>query len=92
MQELDIQKLVGGLVVIIVLVKCLKKLIRAPRPRMFPGSTFGMPSTRAASMFFIVTFLILINRRLSTKTITFLLCAAIFCCVLKYYLQVVGLH
>ena len=86
MKERDIQKLVGGLVFIIFFVKCLKKIIRSPRPQMFANSTFGMPSTRAASIFFMVTFLILVNQ-LSNKTIIFLFGAAIFCCILKYFLQ-----
>jgi len=86
MKEVDIQKFVGGLVFIIVLVKVLKKLIRAPRPYMGKDSTFGMPSTRAASLFYIVTFLILVNN-ISQKTIIFLVAAAVLCCVIKYVMQ-----
>ena len=74
------------MVLIILFVKCLKKIIRAPRPQMFANSTFGMPSTRAASIFYMVTFLILVNR-LSEKTIFFLIMGAIFCCSLKYFLK-----
>ena len=86
MKEYDIQKLVGGIVFIIILVKCFKKIIREPRPYMPRGSTFGMPSTRAATLFFIVVFLILVNK-LSNQTIVYLLLAALFACSLKYFMQ-----
>ena len=86
MKEVDIQKFVGGLVFIIILVKCLKKLIRAPRPYMEKDSTFGMPSTRAASLFFIITFLILVNK-VSQRTIVFLIGCAVICCVVKYVMK-----
>ena len=86
MKEDKIQNLIIGLVVIIIIVKCLKRIIREPRPIMRKDSTFGMPSTRAASIFFMVVYLILVNK-LSRTTYMIFIFAILFCCGLKYCLK-----
>ena len=86
MKEDKIQNLIIGLVVIIILVKCLKRIIREPRPIMKKDSTFGMPSTRAASIFFLVVYLILVNK-LSNTTYVIFIFAILFCCGMKYLLE-----
>lgn len=80
------QKFILGLGFVMILVKILKKFFKAPRPNMTDGSTYGLPSTRAASLFYIVIFLIL-NNKLSKKTIITLFVTIIVCCLIKYYMK-----
>jgi len=86
MKEHQVQKLVFGLVIIIFLVKILKRLLRIPRPIIKAQSTFGMPSTRAASLFFIAVYLMLTNK-LSKTTKILLIVAVILSCSMKYFLK-----
>jgi len=86
MKEYDVQKFILGLVFIILSVKILKRTLRLPRPFMDKDSTFGMPSTRAASLFFIMIFLLLVHK-LTTKTITLLIGGVALCCAIKYFMK-----
>ena len=83
MNDLQTRYLGVGLLIVIIAVKILKNAIRQPRPQMFKGSTWGMPSSRAACLFFIFTYLILINN-LSETTQHVLIGCALLGCLLKY--------
>lgn len=86
MKEYEIQKLVVGLVSVMLLVKILKRILRHPRPSMTDNSTYGMPSTRSASLFFMMVFLLLVHE-LSTKTIALMIGGVVFCCTIKYIMK-----
>lgn len=86
MNDKQVKKFIIGLGIVIILVKILKKFFKAPRPNMIDGSTYGLPSTRAASLFYIVIFLIL-NNKLSKKTIIMMFVTIIVCCLIKYYMK-----
>jgi len=86
MKEHQVQKLVFGVVFIIFVVKILKRILKIPRPIMKSSSTFGMPSTRAASLFFIAVYLILTNK-LSNTTKILLITAVSLSCSMKYFLK-----
>ena len=47
-------------------------------------STYGMPSTRAASLFFIIVYIYLTNRELNKNTIFILILCVIIACGLKF--------
>ena len=49
-------------------------------------STFGMPSTRAASLFYIMIFLLLVHK-LTAKTVALLVAGVAFCCAIKYFIE-----
>ena len=55
----DIQGFIVGLGLVIIVVKILKRTLKMPRPVMEELSTYGMPSTRAASLMFIISYIIL---------------------------------
>lgn len=86
MKDADIQKFAVGLGAMFLLVKILKRYFKMPRPMMRKGSTFGMPSTRAATIFFIVALLILCNK-VSTTTILMLVAMALIACSIKYIMK-----
>ena len=86
MKEFDIQKFAIGLGLIFLMVKILKRYLKIHRPIMLKNSTFGMPSTRAATIFFIVVFLILSNN-VSIVTILLLLAVALVACGIKYVMK-----
>jgi membrane-associated phospholipid phosphatase len=83
MNDFETRKFGVGLILVIILVKILKNTIKQPRPVMLKGSTWGMPSSRAACLFFIFTFLILMDN-LSQTTKYILLGCALLGCTLKY--------
>ena len=87
MNNKQIQTFMIGLAMVIVIVKILKKVIRMHRPIMNAKKTFGMPSTRAASLSFIMLFIILNNQRISKKTLTISILVILFCCSLKYFMK-----
>ena len=68
------------------MVKILKRYLKIPRPIIQKNATFGMPSTRAATIFFIIVFLILANK-VSIITILMLLSVALVACGIKYVLK-----
>ena len=86
MNNFELQKFVLGITLNIIVVKILKRFIRMPRPIMRKNSTFGMPSTRAATLTFIIVYLILVNKP-SKKTIIMMVCAVLFLCSLKYIMK-----
>lgn len=87
MNDEKITKFIIGLLFIQVCVKILKRIIKQNRPIQPKNSDYGMPSTRAASMFFIAVYLILVNPRLENKTKYLLMIFAISSSYMKYHLQ-----
>ena len=57
-----------------------------PRPDVNTSRTFGMPSTRAATLFFIMIFL-LSQYKSSLQTKLIFLSIVLFCCFLKWYMK-----
>ena len=86
MKDSEIQTFAIGLGSIFLLVKILKRYFKIPRPIMHKGSTFGMPSTRASTIFFIVTFFMLCNT-MSVTTILMLVAVALIACSIKYIMK-----
>ena len=78
---------VMGMLAVILVIKLLKRIIKAPRPRMFKGSTFGMPSTRAGISFFVVVYLMLLNKSISINTMMILFVLSLIPCALKYIME-----
>ena len=87
MNNIQLQKFAIGLALVIICVKILKKILRHPRPIMTDRDTYGMPSTRAASLFFIIIYLLLNHKNVSKTTIIILFTTAIFCCGIKYFMK-----
>ena len=83
MNDFETCKFGVGLIFVIILVKILKNTIKQPRPVMLKGSTWGMPSSRAACLFFTFTFLILMGG-LSQTMKYILLGYALLGCAFKY--------
>lgn len=71
MNNNTIQFFIVGLICIQILVTQLKKILRQKRPTGSKSASYGMPSKRAGRAFYIVTFLLLLNRSptLLTKVI-----------------------
>lgn len=86
MNDYQIKKFIIGIAIVILLVKILKKYLKQPRPNEIPDKTYGMPSTRAATLFFIITYLIL-NNKLKNNTKIILFLTVLFCCSLKYFMK-----
>jgi len=66
MKDDNIIRLVVGILLTQVTVKILKRLIMEPRPQ--GGGTYGMPSSRAGVITFIIIYLIM-NNNLKQRTI-----------------------
>jgi len=75
-----------GILFVQLFVKGLKKIFRQARPTNVLD-TYGMPSSRAAIVFFIVTYLALRIRHLKRNTFILLLLVALASCALKYYMR-----
>ena len=75
-------KLFLGLIFLQILVKFLKKLFKESRP--IKSNTYGLPSTKAATLVFIATYLILTNK-LKDSTVILLLVALLLPLFMKYY-------
>jgi len=86
MKDYDIQKFAIGIGLIFLIVKILKQYLKIPRPVMKSDLTYGMPSTRAATLFFIIMFLILTND-VSIITMLMLLTVALVACCIKYIMK-----
>ena len=80
----EVLKFFGGLVSLQFIVKLGKQLIKEDRP--IKSLTYGMPSTRAAFMCFIVSYLILTNK-LRRETITILIGALIISLYAKFHMK-----
>lgn len=75
-------KLFLGLIFLQILVKFLKKLFKESRP--IKSNTYGLPSTKAATLVFIATYLILTNK-LRDSTIVIIVIALLLPLFMKYY-------
>jgi acid phosphatase family membrane protein YuiD len=75
-------KLFLGLIFLQILVKFLKKLFKESRP--IKSNTYGLPSTKAATLVFIATYLILTNK-LTDSTVVILVLALLVPIYMKYY-------
>lgn len=75
-------KLFLGLIFLQILVKFLKKLFKESRP--IKSNTYGLPSTKAATLVFIATYLVLTNK-LRDSTVVILLTTLLIPIFMKYY-------
>ena len=75
-------KLFLGLIFLQILVKFLKKLFKESRP--IKSNTYGLPSTKAATLVFIATYLVLTNK-LKDSTVVILLTTLLIPIFMKYY-------
>ena len=80
----DVLKFFGGLISLQFIIKICKQLIKEDRP--IKSNTYGMPSSRSAFMFFIVSYLILTNK-LKNTTIFILLGGALISIYAKFYME-----
>ena len=72
MKDKNIIIFYGGLILLQYLVKFLKKIIKEDRP--IKSKTYGMPSTKSATLFYIMTYLMIMNNiEKRTKIILFIL-------------------
>ena len=85
--DTEIRGFIIGLIFIIFIVKIIKRILKIPRPIMNELSTYGMPSTRSASLFFIITYIYLTNKNLKMNTILILILCVIIACSLKFILK-----
>ena len=83
MNDLQTRNFSIGILVVIIVVRILKNVIKQPRPIMTKGATWGMPSSRAATLFFICAYLILVDN-LSKTTQRVLIGCALLGCIMKY--------
>ena len=74
-------KLFLGLIFLQIMVKFLKKLFKESRP--IKSNTYGLPSTKAATLVFIATYLILTNKLKDSTVI--LLTTLLLPLFMKYY-------
>ena len=75
-------KLFLGLIFLQILVKFLKKLFKESRP--IKSNTYGLPSTKAATLVFIATYLVLTNK-LRDFTVVIIVTALLLPLFMKYY-------
>ena len=75
-------KLFLGLIFLQVLVKFLKKLFKESSP--IKSKTYGLPSTKAATLVFIATYLVLTNK-LRDSTVVIIVIALLLPLFMKYY-------
>ena len=83
MNDKDAIKLLVGIFLSFVIAKVLKRIIKQGRP--IKGKTYGMPSSRATLMTFIVVFLLSYNFKDKTKFIIIVL--GLLTLFMKYYLK-----
>ena len=80
----DVLKFFIGLVSLQFIIKMLKQTIKQNRP--VKTKTYGMPSSRSAFMFYIITFFIITNK-LKQETIVLLLGGALVSVYAKYHMR-----
>jgi acid phosphatase family membrane protein YuiD len=80
----EVLKFFIGLVTLQFIIKLFKNLIKEDRP--IKSNTYGMPSSRSAFMFFIVSYLIFTNR-LKNTTIFILIIGALLSVYVKFYMK-----
>ena len=84
MKENQIILLLGGILFSQIISKILKKFIKQSRP--IKTKTYGMPSSRATILSFIVFYLILTNK-LSNKSNFIIILIGLISLLMKYYLK-----
>jgi len=84
MKENKIILLLGGILFSQIISKILKKFIKQSRP--IKTKTYGMPSSRATILSFIVFYLILTNK-LSNKSNFIIILIGLISLLMKYYLK-----
>jgi len=84
MKENQIILLLGGILFSQIISKILKKIIKQSRP--IKTKTYGMPSSRATILSFIVFYLILTNK-LSNKSNFIIILIGLISLFMKYYLK-----
>lgn len=73
MKDKNIIIFYGGLILLQYIVKFLKKTIKQDRP--IKKKTYGMPSTKSATLFYIMTYLMIMNNlQQKTRVILFIFC------------------
>ena len=87
MKDVDIKRFIFGLIFVLVIVKILKRIIKQKRPKQERYLDYGMPSSRAAFVSFIATYLILITKNLSDISKLLLIFFVFISCYMKYYLE-----
>ena len=87
MDDKNIIKLGLGIIIVQAIVKLLKKIIRQPRPNGSTLKTYGMPSSRTAIVFFVVTYLIFSLKRKTTNKIIILLSVGLLSAFLKFIMK-----
>lgn len=84
MNDINSIKLIGGILITQIIVKILKKYFKIQRP--IKTKTYGFPSSRAAVITFIVSFIILTNK-LQQKTKIIIISIAAISIILKMFLK-----
>lgn len=90
MDDKNIIKLGVGIIIIQLLVKIIKKIVRQPRPKNPLGNklkTFGMPSSRSAIVFFVITYLILSLKNKTISKIAILLSVGFLSAFIKFIMK-----
>ena len=82
MKDEDVQKFIIGLTIVILITRFLKNILKISRPKK--SSTYGMPSSKSSTLFYIIVFLLLFNK-LSKETILIMIASILICCGIKYY-------
>lgn len=75
MKDKNIIIFYGGLILLQYLVKFLKKIIKGDRP--IKSKTYGMPSTKSATLFYIMTYLMIMNNIEKRTKITLFILAIV---------------
>ena len=84
MNDKHILKFFIGLITLQLIVKVIKNIIKDKRP--ISKRTYGMPSTRSAFIFYIITYF-MINFKLYNATKLLLLLGALISVYAKYYMR-----
>lgn len=86
MESWEATGIVIGVFLCILIVKLLKRSLKQPRPEI--GSTYGMPSTRATLLYFVLIFCVLsAGDSMSSCTIGLLCMVTFVSCISKYILR-----
>tara|TARA_B100001094_G_C17785822_1_gene601963 strand:- start:311 stop:649 length:339 start_codon:yes stop_codon:yes gene_type:complete len=75
MKDKNIIIFYGGLILLQYIVKFLKQIIKQDRP--IKKNTYGMPSTKSATLFYIMTYLMIMNTLNEKTKITLFILAGI---------------
>jgi membrane-associated phospholipid phosphatase len=86
MNDREAVLLASGILFVQLLVKVLKKILRQPRPTS-TLQTYGMPSSRAAIVFFIIVYMMLKVNNIERITVIILLIVGVASCASKYLMR-----